>query len=234
MRRNGSSTTNSAYPERRRGPRPGKADILVGLTCVALLTTGIVLLTWWLLVRLFNPWAPPWNADPREAAAWKVLKPWAEHFVWNDEGRIVTADISGITITPKVLAAITALTDLEELSLFGAYLTTDEDLRALTKLKKLRSLSVAHTNTTDKGVAYLMQIPSLVLIDLQDTQVTDKGLDILASNSNLKYVILYGCKNITVEGVRRLKAALGPDAMVSSDFSRQQLEPAESENPPPP
>jgi internalin A len=81
---------------------------------------------------------------------------------------------------------------------------TNEDLKTVTALTGLRSLSLGRTRVTDRGIEYLLALPDLQKLELVGTELTDVGLKTLARRKEwLIYLDLNGTK-ITDEGIRQL------------------------------
>jgi hypothetical protein len=86
--------------------------------------------------------------------------------------------------------------------------STDADLGELCELPGLEALSLNGTKVTDKGFQVIAGLRWLAFLSLNDTAITDEGLRHLESMSNLQYLLLHRCPNITDEGVARLRKVL--------------------------
>lgn len=80
----------------------------------------------------------------------------------------------------------------------------DADLKKLTALRSLTSLSVHCRRVTDTGMKELAAIPSLTHLELNATQVTDAGLRELTTLPNLAELHLYKTR-VTDAGMRLLR-----------------------------
>lgn len=81
---------------------------------------------------------------------------------------------------------------------------TDEGIKYLLGLKKLRSLGIYECQLTDKGMEYIGQLENLEELDISQTKVTDEGLKHLKGLKKLKELILSDTA-ITGEGFKYLK-----------------------------
>lgn len=77
--------------------------------------------------------------------------------------------------TDARLVYLTALTDLQEVSLLSGTVT-DAGLAHLKALPALRRLNLAGTKVTDAGLAQLRKLPKLEWVDLGSTKVTAAGV----------------------------------------------------------
>ncbi len=82
------------------------------------------------------------------------------------------------------------------------------DLGELCELRELKALRLAGTAVTDKNLRTVAVATSLTWLDLDQTAITDDGLRHLQKLTNLRRLRLSGCRNISPEGVVRLKKAL--------------------------
>jgi hypothetical protein len=81
---------------------------------------------------------------------------------------------------------------------------TDNDLKSLANLKRLRRVQVPHTGITDQGLAYMAGLENAEFINLGGDGITDEGLAILARLPKLNRLIVDG--HITDAGLRHLEA----------------------------
>jgi Leucine-rich repeat (LRR) protein len=93
---------------------------------------------------------------------------------------------------------------------------TDDGLRGVLHLRKLRSLGLKNTFVTDQGLVHLAQLSNLKRLRLTNTDVSDEGLEQLHQLSSLEEVSLRGT-NVTAKGVSRLAKAL-PECQVSANY----------------
>jgi len=80
---------------------------------------------------------------------------------------------------------------------------TDPEMKALAKLRKLRTLYLGFTQVSDAGLKDLVNLDKLQVLDLGATQVTDAGLKNLAEFEKLKMLFL-GCTKVTDVGLKEL------------------------------
>lgn len=97
---------------------------------------------------------------------------------------------------------------------------TDKSLFHLSQ-HNLRYLVLVDDNITDKGLSYIGSIKSLRILDLSKCPISDTGLKKLYSLPGLRALYLEGCKNITRDGIARLKEALpGCTVYENKEYSR--------------
>ncbi len=94
--------------------------------------------------------------------------------------------------------------------------TTDAYLGELCELHHLVNLCLSDTQVTDNGLQDGGRTAGSRSLNLSGTAVSDKGLRHLESRSNLHYLDLTDCPNLTDEGVARLKKALPRVLLTSS------------------
>jgi Leucine-rich repeat (LRR) protein len=103
-------------------------------------------------------------------------------------------DLQDVAITDAQMAMIDGLGDLDALYLSRNKQTqlpiSDEGLKQLGTLPKLRVLSLLHHNITDDGLRELARFPNLGYLDLSSTKVTDEGLRHLAALPKLTELTL--------------------------------------------
>jgi hypothetical protein len=175
--------------------------------------------------------SPP-TEDPSEAEA---TAPKKETLVWvsdpgNPQNVLVEKKMRSELNKPTGELTETDLEKVDDLSLILSKIT-DEGLKEVAKLKRLRSLRLIKTNITDAGLRQVAKLPELrrLWIDatkitdaglkevaklqqlddlgLSSTQVTDAGLKELAKLKNLSEVNLKGTK-VTKAGVAALQKVL--------------------------
>lgn len=78
-------------------------------------------------------------------------------------------------MTDAVLADVAAIGSITELDLSASHEVTDEGLRQLTKLPRLRVLNLSKTSITDRGLRVLRDLPALESLSVSLTGITDKG-----------------------------------------------------------
>jgi len=117
-----------------------------------------------------------------------------------------------IRASDKSMPLVGQMTWLKALSL-ACPGVTDEGLRHLTRLKRLRRLHLgkqevggntrASAAVTDKGLPYIAQFKGLEHLNLAGTAVTDEGIQVLAALPALRDLQVFGA-NVTAEGLERL------------------------------
>jgi internalin A len=113
-------------------------------------------------------------------------------------------DIPCDHLTVSGLIHLARLTALESLGLTGGAITKNEIL-VLTKLPKLKFLSLADTTCDDSGCGALTFLTGLTALDLSRTQITDAGLKAIAKMPNLNTLVIDGTK-VTEAGFAYLDA----------------------------
>jgi len=111
-------------------------------------------------------------------------------------------------ITNDGTAYLSGLKELRTLYVGGTQIT-DAGLAPLKGLTKLWTLNLDETQITDAGLAHLKGLANLRTLNLDETQITDAGLAAhLKGVTKLRTLDLWGCEQITDEGVADLKKAL--------------------------
>lgn len=97
-------------------------------------------------------------------------------------------------ITPQGLAQLGDLPALEKLSLYhvngGSFGLGDAAMKAVSKIRTLRDLSVKESGVTDDGVRALEGMTQLTALTLSGNGVTDAGMKYLAGLTNLQQLDL--------------------------------------------
>jgi hypothetical protein len=83
-------------------------------------------------------------------------------------------------LTDATLASLKSLRYLEHLNLNNNPKITDEGLKTLASLERLRSLHLAHTSITNKGLETLKSLEGLRTLNVVQTAVSQKALEQLA------------------------------------------------------
>ena len=97
-------------------------------------------------------------------------------------GKLQTLNVSRTNVHDQGLNTIARLASLKSLGLEGPpwgppdNRLTDAGLAALTRLKHLEWLSLAHTGVGDPCIEHLGRLKSLTALQLQDTEVSPRGL----------------------------------------------------------
>ena len=135
-------------------------------------------------------------------------------------------EFAGILISPSRIADPRKLFQIETLT-FSVGAATDDTLKVLSSLPRLRhlelddcpisdagmaslgicheikSLSLRNTEITDAGVAQLMNLPELTDLSLTGTKITDRAIDTLVCLRRLENLNI-DCAALTDSAVRRL------------------------------
>jgi RNA polymerase sigma factor (sigma-70 family) len=113
----------------------------------------------------------------------------------------------GPQVTDAGLAHLAKLTNLEELDMgsssVGSSAITDDGLKHLKDMRRLRRLTLYGLKITDAGLFHLRDLKSLVVLDVHQTRITDAGLAHLKGLANLEYLEVSG-NGITDAGVEQL------------------------------
>ena len=126
---------------------------------------------------------------PREVAA--RSHDWDEVLAVMKERRLTGLEASG-QMTDTLLERVSRLDHVTALDLQGSTGVTDDGLRYLARLPRLRSLNLAGCRIGDRGLAVLRRLPALESIALAWTRITDAGVSSLAACENLQAVDLGG------------------------------------------
>ncbi len=97
-------------------------------------------------------------------------------------------------MTDDVLERVCRVDCVTALDLGGSQRLTDEGLRHLARLRRLRHLDLRGTAITDRGVAVLGELPALETISLAHTRISDAGVASLAPCQELRRVDLSGTR----------------------------------------
>lgn len=109
--------------------------------------------------------------------------------VRNAQGAIVALRLKGAKLEKADFAVIGQLGELESLDLSETSVS-DEDLRSLAGLAKLRELRLWDTRIDGSGLAYLAGLEHLERLELADTKVTDATLRHLSKVKSLRHLVL--------------------------------------------
>jgi hypothetical protein len=108
--------------------------------------------------------------------------------------------------TDRTLEAAGRLRGLETLVMAGDDVT-DDGLRHLRGLSRLRRLEVSGARVTDAGVRHLTALENLESLALDETRLTDRALAGLLGLKGLKSLVI-GSTRITEKGIEMLRAEL--------------------------
>ena len=114
-------------------------------------------------------------------------------------------------MTDALLADVAAIESITELDLSASHEVTDDGLRHLAKLPRLRALNLSKTSITDRGLRVLRDLPALESLSVSLTGVTDEGAAHLAACQGLVRVDLAW----TATGDGALRALAGKAALRS-------------------
>lgn len=136
-------------------------------------------------------------------------------------------EIVATKLTDAGLASIAKLRSLEVLHLDGNAKMTDDGLKALATLPKLRHLRLTGP-FTDRGVQYLASLPSLQVLWLESPKVTEESLRHLAQSRSLERLCVPWLDRITDRNLAYLTSmpqlkALGVGDAVSADAGVARL-----------
>lgn len=113
-------------------------------------------------------------------------------------------------VTVAGLEKITALQDIQTLSLTNAKNIYDAELEPIGKFKELTSLELRNCALNGKGLVHLAGLKKLKLLDLSETFVKDQRLEYLAGLTNLEDLNLWHTQVtdaglVHLEGLKKLK-----------------------------
>lgn len=125
--------------------------------------------------------------------------------LWRLESLQLYGDDGGPKLTHAIIPAVAGLGRLEELHLGIATMRLDDsDLDGLSRLSRLRVVTLGGPEVTDRGLASLARLPLLESLHLEGTAVTEVGLGHLARCKTLGHLDLDGSKATTLEPLRDL------------------------------
>lgn len=83
---------------------------------------------------------------------------------------------------------------------------TDETLKFLVGMDRLRELDLSHTEVSDDGLAILAQLPGLQILRLRDTDITDAGFrQHLMDKESLTDIDCYSTEKVLTKTLREWK-----------------------------
>lgn len=114
---------------------------------------------------------------------------------WDEITRLLAAHPSARLeahgqMTDAILGDISRIDNIIALDLGGSQALTDDGIRHLARLPRLKHLDLSGTAVTDRGLAVLRDLPELETISLAGTAVTDEGVAQLAHCHGLERVNL--------------------------------------------
>jgi hypothetical protein len=95
-----------------------------------------------------------------DQAAVEALKPYSAVYKLDNNGRVIDLKLEGKRVPPQTLDDVRLLTELRQLSLYGAPLT-DDCLAKIKGMPQLQGLGLGNTPITDQALAHLERIPNL-------------------------------------------------------------------------
>jgi hypothetical protein len=93
-------------------------------------------------------------------------------------------------MTDDMLEQVSRIENVTALQLGNSHSLTDDGIRHLARLKKLRHLNLSQTGITDRGLEVMRELPALELLSLVMTAVTDAGMANLAECRALRQLNL--------------------------------------------
>lgn len=131
------------------------------------------------------------NREPLESASTVLVRSWDALLAAMLERRLTALHAAG-QMTDAILGRVSQLEHVEELDLGGSRGVTDEGLRHLARLPRLRSVDVTGCAVGDAGLEAVGRIATLERIVLSGTRVTDAGVANLKGCRALRVVDLSG------------------------------------------
>ncbi|MGE3315873.1 MAG: hypothetical protein AB7O26_12235 [Planctomycetaceae bacterium] len=106
---------------------------------------------------------------------------------------------------PGLLVRLSACPNLRELKL--AYsAVTDDDMPAISRIRSLRSIDLAHCRISGRGFSSLETMPYLAVVNVTYTPVRDIALEHLDRVTTLETISLYYCRHLTPQGFADFKS----------------------------
>jgi hypothetical protein len=123
---------------------------------------------------------------------------------YDEQGRVVSVNLSDTQATDEELAAISALPYVHTINCTNAHRIAGNSLYLLGNLKNLETLYLVRTDLEDSGLAGVQNLMSLKTLSLDGTGITDAGMPALANLNNLQTLVL-GDTAITDSGLVPLR-----------------------------
>jgi Leucine-rich repeat (LRR) protein len=143
-------------------------------------------------------------AGSDKEAAIKEIQAAGGTFSYDDQGRIITVDLSDTNATDEELAAISVLPEVRTINCSNAHRITGKSLGLLAKLKNLETLYLVDTALDDDGMSRLRGLTSLKTLNLDGTPITDAGMPAIDNLVNLQTLVL-GNTKITDKSLVQLR-----------------------------
>lgn len=129
------------------------------------------------------------NAEARRFVA--GTRVWSTAIGLLAEGQATGLDAHN-QMTDEVLERLSHASGIQELRLGNSKAVSDDGVRHLARLSRLRHLDLSMTAVTDRGLEVLRALPELESVNLSWTRVTDAGIAHLAGCERLREVHLTG------------------------------------------
>lgn len=162
---------------------------------IAILCVFVGMLVFWAFVRS--------DKHKRQAATRARIEQLGGKIGWDGDNHYYGAVLNGRTLGDTEVALLPVFDGFLFVDLDRSRVT-DEGLRHLRGMRKLRRLSLVDTPVGDDGLAHLTDLPELTDLDLSSTQVTDAGAEHLIEMSQLRYLSLARTR-LTDAGLARLQ-----------------------------
>jgi hypothetical protein len=133
------------------------------------------------------------DANPLETATTVLTRNWQDLLTAIEDRRLSAVHATG-QMTDDVLERISRLEHVEELDLGASRGITDEGLRHLARLPRLRNVQLGGCAIGDAGLEALGRCTSLERLGLAWTRITDAGVTHLAACGELRVVDLSGTR----------------------------------------
>jgi hypothetical protein len=148
------------------------------------------------------------DPHPLETATTVLARNWDDLFEALEDGGLTAVHATG-QMTDAVLERLSRIEHLEELDLGASRAVTDDGLRHLARLPRLRTLQLNGAPIGDRALEALGRIGSLETLGLAWTRITNAGVSHLAGCERLRLVDLSG----TATGDGAIRALRGMPAL---------------------
>ena len=143
-------------------------------------------------------------AVPEKEAAVEIIQEVGGTFSYDDQGRIISVDLSDTEATDEEVAAISVLPHVRTINCSNAHHITGSTLNQLVNLKNLETLYLVNTELDDNGLSRLRDLTSLKTLNLDGTLITDTGMPAIDNLTNLQTLSL-GNTKVTDKGLVQLR-----------------------------
>lgn len=120
-----------------------------------------------------------------------------------DEIEIVTLERSAFR--RELLPRLEAFPTLRELHLDYSTVT-DDDMPAISRLKSLETLDLAHTRVSGRGFGKLREMPHLKFVNMTYTPMRDVAWQHLEAVKSLEGLSIFSCRHLTPSGLADFRA----------------------------